>query len=467
MTESAPPELLREVWEYPLFEALYGRRSRRFGLGFEMNEGPSKYRSPHAPLPLSEAEEALLVAAGVGFSGMALWDQSRPMPYRSADGRTFPSTSRGRRTALFFTNDQGVYVINPSAGAVGNIREAGTPAERDQVLDLYRHHRLVLQNRRLVIPRRAPPLCGHNLWDSNMPGSTLFMPVCDVSYSLIGLIAQFVDARLERFAATAGRGMNIVDDRFNFRPAGTEEWVASGFLDPGSILPLSRLERQACYFMFGEPAAICQNMFLVTEAMGIGGWMHCGILSTEIFEALGFTMSEPHGVAALANPVGLDGFFEAYCPPYFPSMDAAVDAVLTPMFANGINAGRTCAADGPRTVPDLGRRASRRCCRHLRRGLRMHQSGLQLHPSDLWPVPRHPRCDASDVAHASAPPRHRLLRPVPSARRLWRDPCRSHGEVALLDRLDQRERAHHSREGLHAAAPAAWRNRNGPARRTR
>ena len=110
MTESAPPELLREVWEYPLFEALYGRRSRRFGLGFEMNEGPSKYRSPHAPLPLSEAEEALLVAAGVGFSGMALWDQSRPMPYRSADGRTFPSTSRGRRTTLFFTNDQGVYV---------------------------------------------------------------------------------------------------------------------------------------------------------------------------------------------------------------------------------------------------------------------------------------------------------------------------------------------------------------------
>jgi len=404
MTEPVPPELLHEVWEYPLFEALYGRRSRRFGLGFEMNEGPSKYRSPHAPLPLSEAEEALLVAAGVGFSGMALWDQSRPMPYRSADGRTFPSTSRGRRTALFFTNDQGVYVINPSAGAVGNIREAGTPAERDQVLDLYRHHRLVLQNRRLEIPRRAPPLCGHNLWDSNMPGSTLFMPVCDVSYSLIGLIAQFVDARLDRFAATAGRGMNIVDDRFDFRPAGTEEWVASGFLDPGSILPLS-----------GGPRRLLR-----------------GLLST------------------LFSEHGRRGRRRAH-----------------PDAANRISAGRTCAADGPRTVPDLGRRASRRCCRHLRRGLRMHQSGLQLHPSDLWPVPRHPRCDASDVAHASAPPRHRLLRPVPSARRLWRDPCRSHGEVALLDRLDQRERAHHSREGLHAAAPAAWRNRNGPARRTR
>ena len=33
MTES---ELLDLAWTYPLFEALYGRRSRRFGLGFEM-----------------------------------------------------------------------------------------------------------------------------------------------------------------------------------------------------------------------------------------------------------------------------------------------------------------------------------------------------------------------------------------------------------------------------------------------
>jgi hypothetical protein len=33
--------LLRKVWDYPLFEALYGRRSRRFGLGFAMTEGRS------------------------------------------------------------------------------------------------------------------------------------------------------------------------------------------------------------------------------------------------------------------------------------------------------------------------------------------------------------------------------------------------------------------------------------------
>jgi hypothetical protein len=338
MPDSVPPDRFRAVWEYPLFDAIYGRRTRRFGLGFEMGQGPYPYKSAHAPVPLCEEEEALLVAAGVGFSGMALWDQSRPLPYRNSDGRTFPSTSRGRRTALFFTNDRGVHVIDPSAGSADKMRQAGGPEERVSALDLYRHHRLTLQQCRLDVPRRVPPLCGHNLWASNMPGSTLFMPICDVSFSLIGLIAQFVDRHLERFATAQGRGINIVDDRFGFRPAGTEAWVKSGFLSQDNVFALSHLERQACYFTFSEPAAICQNVFLATEALGLGGWMHCGILSREIFEALGFTIIEPQGGQGgqgLPNPVGLDRVFQAYCPPYFASMDAAVDMVLKPLLRDG------------------------------------------------------------------------------------------------------------------------------------
>ena len=59
--------------------------------------------------------------------------------------------------------------------------------------------------------------------------------------------------------------------------------------------------------------------------------MHCGFLSRDVFKALSFTTVTPFDTPALANPVGLDGVFQAYCPPYFPSMDAAVDAVLTPL----------------------------------------------------------------------------------------------------------------------------------------
>ena len=40
-----PSELLDLAWSCPLFEALYGRRSRRFGLGFEMPEGPFRVPS--------------------------------------------------------------------------------------------------------------------------------------------------------------------------------------------------------------------------------------------------------------------------------------------------------------------------------------------------------------------------------------------------------------------------------------
>jgi hypothetical protein len=316
--------LLDRVWSYPLFESLYGRRSRRFGLGFEMPEGPFRYKSAHAPLPLSEFEEALLVGAGAGFTGLAFWDLPTPPPYPRRSGRTFPATRGGGHTKLFFTNDEGLYFLDDNVAAT-KLREIETAEERAKLLDIYRAQRRTLRQGRLDIPRRAPTISQHDHWDSNRPGSTLFLPVCDVSAEIISLIAQFVDPALRRYAPAAG-GFNIVDDRHGFRPAGTERWLKSGFLDATRTLPLSILERQACYYVFSEPAAICQNMFLATEALGLGGWKHCGFLSLEILERMGFRIANPKDTSAFGNPVGLDGVFEASCPPYHPTMDAAVDA---------------------------------------------------------------------------------------------------------------------------------------------
>jgi hypothetical protein len=362
---SAPvPHDLQSVWEYPLFEALFGRRSRRFGHGFAMTEGPFPYVSPHPPLPLSELEEALLVAAGVGCSGIALWELSRPSRYRGGAGRTYPSTSGGGRTALFLTNEAGTYVIDLAGASASKMREAETADQRERVLALHHEHRKLIKPGRLDIPRRVPPLCGHDWWDSNGPGSTLFMPICDVSYSLISLTAQFVDPQLERFAR-GRRGMHIVDDRHGFRSAGCEAWVKSGFLDGGDVLTLSQLERQACYYMFSEPAAICQNMFLATEALGLGGWMHCGFLSREILTALGFTMVVPDGAPIHANPIGVAGVLEAYCPPFFPSMDAAVEAVLRPYARNAD------VEDAPATTAFLMSEAE-----HRRRTVSVSEEGI-------------------------------------------------------------------------------------------
>src|SRR6516164_9005272 len=85
--------------------------------------------------------------------------------------------------------------------------------------------------------------------------------------------------------------------------------------------------RPSSYYVFSEPAAICQNMFLATEALGLGGWKHCGFLSLEILERMGFRIVAENEGAAFGNPIGLDDVFEASCPPYHPTMDAAVDAV--------------------------------------------------------------------------------------------------------------------------------------------
>jgi hypothetical protein len=327
MTAPAIRDRLDKVWEYSLFDALYGRRSRRFGLGFEINEGPFLYRSAHAPLALSEMEEALLAGAGAGFSGLALWELSTPGPYLARSGRTFPTTTPGGNTTLFFTNDAGLYVLDAKT-APNKLREIEAPDDRHKLLAIYRERRRELSRGRLNIPRDVPPYSGHDLWDSNMPGSTLFMPVCDVSRALISLIAQFVDPALRRYAPPGG-GWNIVDDRHDYRCAGTEPWLKLGFLDPKRRLPLSLLERQACYYTFSEPAAICQNMLLATEALGLGGWKHCGFLSLDILRRMGFRVVTA-GPAAFGNPIGLDGILEARCPPYYASMDAAVDSVLAP-----------------------------------------------------------------------------------------------------------------------------------------
>jgi hypothetical protein len=249
-----------------------------------------------------------------------------PAPYPRRSGRTFGVTRGGGHTALFFTNDDGFYVLDDNVAAT-KLREIETEDEREKILTSYRAQRRELRRGRLDIPRRAPPLSAHDHWDSNRPGSTLFLPVCNVSNSLISLIAQFVDPVLRKYAPASG-GWNIIDDRNGNRPAGTDRWLKSGFLDAERVLPLSLVERQACYHVFSEPAAICQNMFLATEALGLGGWKHCGFLSLEILERMGFRVVASAGLAVLGNPVGLDGMFEASCPPYHADMDAAVDAFV-------------------------------------------------------------------------------------------------------------------------------------------
>ena len=59
----------RSLESFPFVEALFGRRSRRFAVGATLPDGPLAYSSKQAPLPLTRAEELLVLMSVAGNTG--------------------------------------------------------------------------------------------------------------------------------------------------------------------------------------------------------------------------------------------------------------------------------------------------------------------------------------------------------------------------------------------------------------
>jgi hypothetical protein len=51
------PEGLEAALGFGFMDAIFTRRSRRFGLGMEIKEGTLSHKSRHAPVPLSELKK--------------------------------------------------------------------------------------------------------------------------------------------------------------------------------------------------------------------------------------------------------------------------------------------------------------------------------------------------------------------------------------------------------------------------
>ena len=82
--------------------------------------GPLAYRSDADPVPLAEEEEAILVAAATGVTGVARdeWPfvdahggRTGGDKLSSTTGRAFPSPLASHATEVFWTNDDGVFVL--------------------------------------------------------------------------------------------------------------------------------------------------------------------------------------------------------------------------------------------------------------------------------------------------------------------------------------------------------------------
>ena len=323
------------AWNFPLFEAMMGRRSRRFGFGMELEHGPFTYKSEKDPFPLSEDETAILVAAATGLTGAILCEGDTQGGMVKSVGRTHPSAVGAHRTQLFFTNDDGLFLYQGTKHKMSKMKEYETEEDRNKIRGFYDEYTVKISEGRFDLPQAEPGLFAHNLWVTNTPGSTLFMPVTDVSQDLIRLMVDMCDSKGgARYSKTGG--YYIVDERKGMRAAGCEKWAENGLLNKENILPLGRLEKIIVSWLCAEGAMMGTLMQLAMAATGIGGWLHGGFTplvvmgGTPICKGLGMRFITPKE-DPFPNPVGLDGYFEGFCPPYYKDMNAAVEAAVEGM----------------------------------------------------------------------------------------------------------------------------------------
>ena len=316
---------LQQVLDFPLINGIFGRRSRRFGYGMAIPSGPLAYQSLHAPLPLSDLERALLVSAATGVTG---WNFGIPFTVNEPEslsnyslrltGRTAPSAASIGTAELFYTDDSGMYLTRTRDVTPERLREFEGRDDISRIIGISQAATTQLSNKRLDLPREPPHYDEHNLWNSNQPGTTLCMPVGDVGEQLLALLAMYVT-----------NGYTLYDDYSQCLGGKLEPFIRTGVIQdtPEMRFALSHIEQVAYSTVAMELALICQNIVLMLQAIGLGGWMYTGIFP---YSALGAFANE--GVSGLGfrfvrredwsfpNPIGLDGYYESVCPPYVTDM---------------------------------------------------------------------------------------------------------------------------------------------------
>ena len=328
---------LEGVSQFPLIQAIAGRRSRRFCLGAEIPEGPLAFKSNQRPFPLTELEQMVVLTSMAGSTGWHYtisYDVStRPqLPSFSAGpaGRTFPSAAGFEISDLFFTDDNGTYYF-PT-------RDYHPPSEDyrgklDQLENHLAEHRKrirKLSDKRLYIPRETPYMDPHNTWIANHEGSTLVLPVADLAQHMLGAIWYYVlDGR-------------VIYDDVAKKPIPGIDKFPNVIANPNDVVPLSFLEMMSMAECSAEISMSCYAGALMLQAMGLGGWAFDGLDWMAILGASGDQKVPGFGFRydtnerwSLPNITGLPGVFEAYCPPHYRTMREAVEALAKRKYGEG------------------------------------------------------------------------------------------------------------------------------------
>lgn len=390
-TESGSQDPFDALGKYPLLKAIVQRRSRRFGLGMELDGGPLAYQSRQRPVPLTTQEEAVLAFAAAGLTGHALGD----LPYQpgkapesgsgnmmfSLLGRSVASADALHAVSLFVLNDAGAYLVRrPGDLPRREIPKLLQLVHEGRFLEWYERSRIRVADGRVGVPRQVPYVPAFNKWAANVPGSTYLLPIND-------LTALYINVLLAMFSEEFG--FFVLDERNGFAPAGVGEFARSrgGHLndDPGKgrVATVQGLESWLLEFTAIEQGCMLQNLALAGEAMGLGGFPHFAAHPTAWFQALGFRIvdvplsrtlgQEGPGIPAsdpsIPVPVGLERngeiLIKAYCPPNYPTMEDAVRALVDWKFSSdhGVlraNSGPSAWRDPRRVqagIPDYSDRA--------------------------------------------------------------------------------------------------------------
>src|SRR5438876_4149230 len=286
-------DLLEGLKSYPLLSALCHRRSRRFGAGMKMESGPLAFQSRFAPMPLTESEEAALAFGACGITAYALAD----LCYARGEGgnimaglvgRTIAAGDAVHTVSLVVTNDTGTHLLkHPRDFSTGELAQLIEWSRDGKLTEMYRSSRVCVKK-----TRSAPPLeplfnINANRWSMHAPGSTYFLPIND-------LTLLYINGLLEIFNETTGAF--LLDERANFQPAGLSRFgrTKGGHLedDPrrGRIATIRHVELMVAEFASVEQGMMLQNLGLMTQALGLGGFPNFANHEFGWFQALGFRM---------------------------------------------------------------------------------------------------------------------------------------------------------------------------------
>lgn len=286
----AHPPGLEHFLSYPLADAILNRRSRRVAQGVSpVNAGTLSYAaaSPHdSPQPLSELEEAILIAA-TGATGYVLPDRpfqdNSPQPHNilgtpnlSFHGRAAGSTDNSQPTFFLMLNDSGTYFLKHLKDPIPS--ECETLFAPDTLLDRANKCKVKISDKRLFAEeqyRKFPLYLDSNRFLSNVVGSTVFIPIVDMT-------RQYINALMYVLTEEPKSRPTFVDDRNFYRPAGVRRWMKKASeirddefaLNEDLKLPLGKLGGMRTEY---ESYFLLHNMMLMLEPLGLGGWVHASI----------------------------------------------------------------------------------------------------------------------------------------------------------------------------------------------